>query len=364
MPGRDIVVIGGSAGGINALLDLLQPLPLGLPAALFVVVHTSPEGGGLLGTVLGRAAGWHADMARDGEPIRHGRIYLAPPDHHLLVKRKRVRVTRGPRENRFRPAVDPLFRTAALAYGPQVIGIVLSGGLDDGSHGLDLIKRHGGLAIAQDPEEAIAPDMPLNAIQNVEVDYILKAAAIAHRLPRLVTEQVGNVPWDDNGHGEGRPDVAEGTAANIDKVTGPPSEFTCPECGGTLWELEGGRLLRYRCHLGHGYTANSLVADQSDSLDNALWTALRALEEHSMLRRRMAEHARDKGLKVPARHLEHEAKQAELRASTIRQLLHAERVANLESQHVDSRRAVAADRSPSRGPGRLTPGVRTRKANR
>ena len=361
MPGRDIVVIGASAGGINALLDLVQPLPIGLPAALFVVVHTSPEGGALLGAVLERAGGWNATIATDGERITHGRIYLAAPDHHLLVKRGRVRVTRGPRENRFRPAVDPLFRTAALAYGPRVIGIVLSGGLDDGTHGLDLIKRHRGVAIAQDPEEALAPDMPLSAIQNVEVDYILKAAAIAQRLPRLVTEQVELAPGEDDGRGEESPDVAEGTEQNIDKVSGPPSEFTCPECGGTLWELEGGRLLRYRCHLGHGYTADSLVADQNDSLDNALWTALRALEEHSMLRRRMAEHARGKGFHIPARSLEREAKQAEVRASTIRKLLHADRIASAE-KNAATQSEQAADSGGSRA--QLTPGTRTRKVNR
>jgi two-component system chemotaxis response regulator CheB len=363
MPGRDIVVIGASAGGINALLDLLQPLPVGLPAALFVVVHTSPEGGGLLGAVLERAGQWNAGIARDGERIEHGNIYIAPPDHHLLVKRQRVRVTRGPRENRFRPAVDPLFRTAAIAYGPRVIGVVLSGGLDDGTHGLELIKRHGGLAIAQDPEEALSPDMPLSAIQHVEVDYIMRASEIARRLPGLITEPVSKTAWDDDGRGEEPIDVAEGTAENIDKVTGPPSPFTCPECGGSLWELGGGRLLRYRCHLGHGYTADSLVADQSDSLDNALWTALRALEEHSMLRRRLAEHARDRGLKGPARNLEHEAKQAELRASTIRTLLHTERTVP-PSAGVTASRDEAADSSSGVVRSAPHPGSRTRKVNR
>ena len=356
MPGRDIVCIGASAGGINALIDFLGTLPE-VPAALFIVVHTSPQGGGLLAEVLGRAGSWRTDYACDGDPIEHGRIYVAPTDHHLLVKRNRVRAVRGPRENRFRPAIDPLFRTASHAYGARVIGIVLSGGLDDGTHGLELIKRNGGIAIAQDPEEAISPSMPLSAIRNVEVDYILRSAAIAARLPQLVAHQVD----------EAEPialqeyhDVTEGIADIRQQLTGPPSEFTCPECGGTLWELGGGRVLRYRCHVGHGYTAESLLADQGDGLENALWGALRALEEHSMLRRRMAEHALSIGDETVARDFEDDAKQTELRASTIRQLLHAERPGSPEQQQ-----AEAADHGArAKRPVEPRPGTRTRKTNR
>ena len=358
MPGRDIVCIGASAGGINALIDFLGALPE-VPAALFVVVHTSPQGGGLLAEVLSRAGSWRTSYARDGEAIEHGRIYVAPADHHLLVKRNQVRTVRGPRENRFRPAIDPLFRTASHAYGARVIGIVLSGGLDDGTHGLELIKRHGGIAIAQDPEEAISPSMPLSAIQNVEVDYILRSAAIAARLPQLVAHQVDEAEPVALARQEYH-DVAEGIEDIREQLTGPPSEFTCPECGGTLWELGGGRVLRYRCHVGHGYTAESLLADQGDGLENALWGALRALEEHSMLRRRMADHALSTGNDPVARNFEDEAKQTELRASTIRQLLQVERSGSPERRH-----AEAADMG--RKAKRLVeprPGTRSRKTNR
>jgi two-component system chemotaxis response regulator CheB len=190
MANRDIIVIGASTGGLHALLELLAPLPTDLEAAIFVVVHSSPEGNGLLPEILDRSGTWPAAYAVDGAAIEHGRIYVARPDYHLLVRRDTMNVSRGPRENLFRPAIDPLFRTAARAYGARVIGIVLSGGLDDGTHGLELIKRHGGLAIAQDPQGAVMPSMPLSAIQNVEVDHILAPSHMGMRLPHFVRETV------------------------------------------------------------------------------------------------------------------------------------------------------------------------------
>jgi two-component system chemotaxis response regulator CheB len=320
MAHRDIIVIGASSGGLQAFLDLLAPLPIGLPAAIFVVIHTAPEGsGGLLPEILERHGDWKASYGEDLAPITYGRIVVAPPDRHLVVKRAGVRVTRGPRENRFRPAVDPLFRTAARAFGPRVIGIVLSGGLDDGTHGLELIKRHGGIAIAQDPQHAVIPSMPLSAIQNVEVDYILDPAAIGARLPALIREAVDHqqrlVP-------EGV-DVAEGITDNLETghIPGPPSPFTCPECGGALWTLDDGRVLRFRCHVGHGYTADSLLADQCDALEHTLWSALRALEEQAALRRQMAQHAEHIGRLPSVREYERQAKEAERQAGTLREML-------------------------------------------
>lgn len=324
MPHRDIVVIGASAGGLQALIELIAPLPLDVPAAVFIVVHTAPDGVGLFPAILERSAGWQVAYAQDQQAIEHRRVYVAPPDHHLLVKRGNVRVVRGPRENRFRPAVDPLFRTASRAYGPRVIGVVLSGGLDDGTHGLELIKRHGGLAIAQDPAEAILPSMPLSAIQNVEVDYVLGAGAIGARLPLLIREQVGE-EWSIIPEGT---DVAEGTSDNLTTghIPGPPSPFTCPECGGALWELEDGKLLRFRCHVGHGFTADSLLVQQDDELEHTLWSALRALEEQAALRRRMALHAEHVGRLTSAREFSEEAKEAERRASALRRVLTRESV--------------------------------------
>jgi two-component system chemotaxis response regulator CheB len=316
---RDIVVIGGSAGGVPALIDVLAPLPRDFPAAIFVVLHTAAEGGGMLSAVLERHGVENVTYAVEAEPIRHGHVYLAPPDHHLLINRDLMRVARGPRENRFRPAVDPLFRTAARAYGPRTIGIVLSGGLDDGTHGLEFIKRQGGLAIAQDPEDAIAPGMPMSAIQNVEVDYILKPAAIGAKLPVLVQEQVADAAIQVP---EGS-DVAEGKTDTLQSgdVPGPPSPYTCPDCGGALWEFADGTLLRYQCHVGHGFTASSLHAEQTEGLEHTLWGALRALEEQASFRRRMALHAEHAGRLAHAREFEKEAKESEDRAGSLRRLL-------------------------------------------
>ncbi len=305
MPNRDIVVIGASAGGLQAMVELVTPLPAGLPASLFVVVHTAAEGGGAFPEVIQRTSALSVAYATDHDEIAPGRVYVAPPDHHLLVKRSGVRVVRGPRENRFRPAIDPLFRTAARTYGPRVIGIVLSGGLDDGTHGLELIKRHGGLAIAQDPQEALIPSMPLSAIQSVEVDQILAAGAIGAKLPLLVRQEVEH----ELSVGPEGVDVAEGVADTLvtGQTPGPPSPYTCPECGGPLWEFEEGRLLRFRCHVGHGFTADALAAEQNDSLENALWSALRALEEQAAFRRRMARHAERAGRSSSSRALDIEA---------------------------------------------------------
>jgi two-component system, chemotaxis family, protein-glutamate methylesterase/glutaminase len=319
MANRDIVVIGASAGGLQAILELLTTLPAQLPAAIFIVVHTPPDASGLFPAILERSGIWTVRYADDYEEIEHERVYVAPADRHLLIKRGHVRVTPGPRENRFRPAIDPLFRTAARAYGQRVIGIVLSGGLDDGTHGLGLIKRHGGLAIVQDPEDAVLPSMPLSAIQNVEVDYILKPGAIGAKLPVLIQEPVEDlssmVPEGD--------DVAEGLSDNLRRghVPGPPSPFTCPECGGSLWELEDGKLLRFRCHVGHGFTADALSTEQADELEYTLWSALRALEEQAALRRRMADHAGKVGRYVTAREFEKAAKDAERRAGSLRRIL-------------------------------------------
>jgi two-component system chemotaxis response regulator CheB len=356
MAHRDIVVIGASVGGISALTEFLSHVPLDLPASMFVVVHVAPEGGGMLPSILGRGNGWQAAYAVDGEPIRPGRLYLAPPDHHLLIKPSRLQVVRGPRENRFRPAVDPLFRTAAESYGPRVIGIVLSGGLDDGTHGLDLVKRHGGLAIAQDPEEAFAPSMPLSAIQHVEVDHILRVNEIAQRLPEFVAQPVEAAPPSRQ---KGVPDVAEGTAYSEFHKEGRHTDLTCLECGGSLRELEGGNVLRFRCHVGHGYTADSLLADQSDGLDNAFWGALRALEEHSMLRRRMSDQALEQGRSDVSKRFEREARDTERQASTIRRILHGERPGGINGEPL----ATTTGRRKT-GAKPLRPGTRTRRVNR
>jgi two-component system chemotaxis response regulator CheB len=241
-----------------------------------VVIHTSPEGPGLLSAILNRVGPLPATTARHGERIRGGHIYVAPPDRHLAIDGDQITLTRGPREHRFRPAIDPLFRSAAEHYGTRAIGIVLSGAMADGTHGLMRIKNAGGIAIVQDPEQAKAPMMPLSALQRVSVDYVLKSEEIG----RVLTELVMNGHRNSGTKRGGRstdpapsPEHPNGDALETGTLPGPPSPFTCPDCGGTLWELKEGALVRYRCHVGHSYSSNSLAVAQDVRLEDTLWSA-------------------------------------------------------------------------------------------
>lgn len=359
--GHDIIVIGASAGGIQALQELFRGMPSDVPASFLVVVHTAPDSAGLLPKVISRGAPFVAEFARDGTALERGHIYVAPPDHHLLLKPHQMCVTRGPRENGFRPAVDPLFRTAANVYGPRVIGVVLSGGLDDGTVGLMHVKEQGGIAVVQDPGEAPFPSMPGSAIQHVEVDHVAKIAAMSSLLPLLALEPLpkGAMPMPR----ETEPDVAEvGTNALVNKeLPDPPSSLTCPECGGALWELKDGRLLRFRCHVGHGYTAETLQAEQSNGLEAALWTALRALEENAALYRRMARRA-DEGRapRLAQRYLK-QADEVEARAAVLRKVLVSEpaEVRQMKGS-TPRRRGRGKGKAPHAGAGR--PSVATRKS--
>jgi len=290
-PVRDLVVIGASAGGVPVLLELAAALPAHFPACVLVALHVGAHRSVL--PELMRARGpLPARHAQDGEPLHPGVILVAPPDHHMLVQDGVVRLTRGPRENHARPAIDPLFRSAALARGPRVIGVVLSGRLDDGTAGLQAIKRCGGLALVQDPEDADYPDMPASARRHVDVDACVPATALASRLQELVgaplpSRQV-STPVDiatDQAISTGAGDPMEHLNA-----IGHPSRFSCPECAGVLWEIEGARPRRYRCHTGHGFTLRALAKTQDQATEDALWGAMRALQEReAMLRERAAD---------------------------------------------------------------------------
>jgi len=318
---RDIVVIGASAGGIEALSALVRPLPADLGAAVFVVVHLPAEHKSVLPRLLTSAGRLPAKHARHGEAIAPNRIYVARPDHHLLIEDSQVRVIRGPRENGYRPAIDPLFRTAAYAYGPRVIGIVLSGALDDGTAGLVAIKNQGGLALVQDPNDALVDSMPRSALENVEIDHVLPVAEMAEMLPQLVQEEVGNqrpilpelleteTVLQLNGSTEGRLKV------------GQPSSLACPDCGGVLNEVRDGDLIRFRCRVGHAYAPESLYLQQSTQLEGALWAALRALEEQAALGRRMATRARELNQTRSALRFDERAAAAEAQARVVREAL-------------------------------------------
>ena len=325
MPGHDIIVIGASAGGVEALRELVGHLPNDLPASLFVVLHISPYGTSALPTILNYRRTLSALHPTDNQPIEKGKIYVAPPDHHLIIKDSRVRLVRGPRENRHRPAIDPLFRSAAYAFGPRVVGVVLSGTMDDGTAGLLTIKRHQGVAIVQDPEQALYPSMPLSALEHVPVDYTLSVPQIAECLTRLAHEEIvsaGEPPVPDNSNPHHSGEDLDAIFPVIDEIEmGPPSAFVCPECGGSLWELHDGELVRYRCRVGHAFSAQSLLAEQGEAVEDALWTALRALEERASLLYRMARRAASYEHKATESRFSKEAVMIDQQAELLRQLL-------------------------------------------
>lgn len=326
MPGRDIIVIGASAGGIEALTGLIAALPVDLPAAVFDVLHVSSHGRSVLPEILNRRGALPAVHPADGEEILPGRIYVAPSDRHLLVKPRKVRIARGPRENGHRPAVDPLFRTAARAYGPRVVGVVLSGSLDDGTGGLLSIVQQGGLALVQNPNEALYPSMPRSALENVPGAEARPVVEIAEILDRLAREprndrQADEVTMAKEEEIEADMAELEPHAMHHHNRPGTPSGFGCPDCGGVLWEIEQEGHVRFRCRVGHSWTANSLLAQQSDELEEALWVALRALEERATLADRVAERMRTRGNDRSAERFQEQAADATRRAGLIRQFL-------------------------------------------
>jgi two-component system chemotaxis response regulator CheB len=322
---RDIVVIGASAGGVEALMQITAKLPDRLSAAIFVVLHLHPEVPSLLPRILSRAGPLSATHPTDGESIRYGRIYVAPPDHHLLVEPGIVKLSRGPTENTFRPAIDPLFRSAAVAYRSRVIGVILTGSLDDGTAGLRAVKEMGGVAIVQDPDDAVYPSMPQSASEFVDVDHIVPVSDVPDLLVRLVdSRERGDMA--DEGKDENL-EVFEIEVEAVEAETPPPqphlgrvSTLTCPDCNGTLWELDEEGLLRYRCRVGHAYTQESMLFSQDASVERALWAAARALEERASLMRRLADRARMRNHERLTMQYESRANAALENANTIRSM--------------------------------------------
>ncbi|HYF39715.1 MAG TPA: chemotaxis protein CheB [Gemmatimonadales bacterium] len=320
--GRDIVVIGGSAGSIEAVTEVVRGLPPEFPGSVFVVVHFPSSVRSTLPRILSRAGPLPARHARDGEPIEPGYIYVAPPDYHLLLSDGHTRLTKGPKENGHRPAIDPLFRTAAHSYGPRAVGVVLSGNLNDGTAGLITIKHREGIAIVQSLETALYQSMPRSAIENVAVDHVLSPSEIPLLLGQLALEPVPHlkvVPMSVEPPAEQPED--EFALVDRHKQPGKPSTMSCPECHGILWETKEEELLRFRCRVGHAYTDEALLVHQSEQLEAALWTALRSLEEHSALARRLAARANARGHSHSASNFTEQAMDAEHHASVIRTVL-------------------------------------------
>lgn len=327
MATRDTIVIGASAGGVQALSKLVSNLPAGLPAAVFIVLHIRANAPSLLPGILARESHLQIDHAVDGEKIERGRVYVAPPDQHLLIERDHIRLVHGPKENLHRPSIDTLFRSAARWAGPRVIGVVLTGARDDGTAGMRAIKQRGGIAIVQDPLEAPFPSMPLSVMQDIRVDYSLplnEIAPLLSQLSRETAEEEGGYPVSDQIEIEARiaqQDMeSDELIASVERI-GKVSKLTCPDCHGALWEIADRDMLRYRCHVGHAYSAESLSEGQSQMLEVALWSAVRALEEQMMLARRIVERARKGNQMRAAAIFEKRAQEAEEHSSLLRQVL-------------------------------------------
>jgi two-component system chemotaxis response regulator CheB len=285
-----MVGVGASAGGIEALIKIVGMLPVDLGAAVCIVLHVPATGRSLLADILDRRTELPVSVPDDGERLHAGRVYVAPPDCHLTVADGRLWLGRGPKENGVRPAVDPMLRSLASAYGHRAVAVVLSGGLGDGSLGALVVKQAGGTVVVQDPSEATVPSMPESALRAVgEVDAVLPAAEIGPALARLADEppQTREEPIMTG------PDASP--LAEPERPAGPASGFTCPECNGALWEVSEGELVRYRCRVGHAYSEDSMVVEQGTAVEAALWSALELLEERAeFLGRVAARHGQDR----------------------------------------------------------------------
>lgn len=405
--GPDIIVIGASAGGIEALQHLIADLPVDLPASIFVVTHFPPTGKSSLPAILNRKSALFADFGVEGERIEQGRIYIAPADHHMLLEKNHVRIQRGPRENHTRPAIDPLFRSAAGVYGRRVIGIVLSGMLNDGTAGLIDIKRQGGIALVQDPADALFADMPHSAIKHAQVDHILPVAGLA----RLLVALIYNNPTDTDNAQVTNPNISTNNdatnnnvsanykenrkEAEIDEIAAEtvnikmpafksefnplksganksdgeptihptfdtdldhipdrqlknslldcdsmahlqgerdtmPSIYSCPDCGGVLWQMNEQGFLRFRCHVGHSHSAESPMAQQSEALETSMWYAIRTLVDKAKLSWQMAERAREHGYATSYAHFVEQARTSEKHARVLRDMIEStDAVSNL-----------------------------------
>lgn len=305
-----LVVVGASAGGITALMELAQTLPAGFAAPVCVVQHVGANPS-ILPELLATRGPHPALHARDGQLLTPGVIHVAPPDHHMLVEGRYLRLTRGPRENHTRPAIDPLFRSAALAWAHRTIGVVLTGYMDDGSAGLAAIKKRGGIAVVQDPRTAQEPSMPQSALAKVDADYTLPVAEIGPLLSRLVQQPPGpsaaeEVPAPEELVREVAINRGEDLLENLQAIA-QPAGVSCPDCGGGLYEVRDPRQLRFRCHTGHAFSARSLERAQADAGEQALRGGVRALQERAILLRRMAGVAEATGDAVQAEAARREA---------------------------------------------------------
>jgi two-component system, chemotaxis family, protein-glutamate methylesterase/glutaminase len=322
MMNKNIIVIGASYGGVEAMRTLVGGLPEKFPATVLLVQHLSPTTPSLLPEILAGAGPLPVSFLEDVEPLKSSHIYVAPPDRHLLLEQGHVRLTRGPKENSFRPSIDALFRSAAYAYGPRVVGVILTGLRDDGTAGLWAVKDRGGTAIVQDPKEATAPSMPQSAIQNVEVDYRLSLRDIAPKLNELArTPAVNEGASAVSERMKIEVEIAKENRAIDERIQDlfETSNFTCPECYGVLLQLKEGAILRFRCHTGHAYSAATLLEEGGGRVEGSLWGAVRSLEERILLLQQFAEHLESNNRSAEAAVLLQEIEKTKKKADFVRQ---------------------------------------------
>ncbi len=320
-----LVVIGASAGGVEALKEVAAGLPSDLAAAVVVVLHLPPHAESRLAHILTRVGTLPASQAEDGEPLCAGKVLVAPPDRHLLVEDEHVRLTRGPRENGVRPSVDVLFRSAALAYGPRTVAVVLSGARDDGAVGARAVDQRGGTVLVQDPRDAVFAGMPESTLALDHPDRVLPLAEIAPAIVGALDPLPNGDAVRDTTHDEMTLETEfaslDPAALQRDNPGGEPSPFSCPACGGVLWEVEDGDALRFRCRVGHAYTADGVLDAEGNELERALWTALRALQERAHLSERIAGRMRNSGSERSASRFGNLAQEAREEADVIRRVL-------------------------------------------
>jgi two-component system, chemotaxis family, protein-glutamate methylesterase/glutaminase len=325
MARRDIVVIGASLGGFEALPFAVSSLPADFPASLIIVMHMGPTADSYLAERLDAAGALRAAPAKDGEPIKRGRIYVAVPDRHLMIEDDHIRLSPGPRENHARPSIDALFRSAALCCGPRVIGVVLTGMLDDGTAGLWTIKDKGGIAIAQSPKDAAYPSMPVSAISHVKVDHVVTLADLPELLRKLTREQIAEpeaVMSDRKLEIENQIASDKSALESGVRSLGTPSFYTCPDCHGSMIEIDQGRIRRFRCHTGHAYTARGLSTRSLRSIKHTLWAVLAQLEERQVLVQELERSIRESGDEVLAASYAADSRETGRMLTRLREIAH------------------------------------------
>jgi two-component system chemotaxis response regulator CheB len=291
-----MIVIGASAGGLNAIGELLSFLSPDINAAIGIVIHTPSQGSNAwVVPRLQKHTSLPCRLATDRLPLEKGVIYLAPANYHLLVKEDKLLLGRGPMEGRWRPSIDTGFRSAAASWDSHCIGIILTGLLDDGTSGMAAIKNCGGLCIVQDPAEAEYPDMPLSVLRNIEPDHCVPLSGMVSILEERTSSRIEHTAVPDAIQKEAA--LSEQAAASIGALAemATHSVYTCPDCGGGLWQMKNGSLCHYRCHIGHTYTEWELMAGQLRGIENTLWVALRMMEERRNLLTNLSEKEKDRG---------------------------------------------------------------------